>query len=130
MSSTKKGVLNLKSDKCLFCGTETNKFISLDDNETSFCDNCFDVYSYWTGRIKNNSFVSDIREDMNYREDDKVVCIKQITEDNFNGSENHVHADPEDTGTIVHIDEFPTVYFHKSGTSTLVFPNEIRVVIK
>ena len=60
---------------------------------------------------------------------DKVVAVSEIVEEDFPEKGNtHTHASPDDTGTIVYVDDngFPTVRFDKTGTATIVFPDEIK----
>jgi hypothetical protein len=59
---------------------------------------------------------------------DKVKAVKQIRENNFNGQETWTHAEPGDTGEIIHRNEWflPTVRFDRTGTATIVTPTEIE----
>ena len=59
-----------------------------------------------------------------------VRATKLITEKNFMGQSEWVHAQEHDLGTVVHVDADGnrTVRFHRTETATVVFPEEIELV--
>ena len=61
---------------------------------------------------------------------DKVKAVKLITEDGFNGQDVWTHAEPGNTGEVIHVNKqhLPTVRFEKTGTATIVAPTEIERV--
>lgn len=74
-----------------------------------------------------------------YEEDDEVVARHEVTEcgigtigdpDAVFPEPAYIHAIEGDTGTVVHIniDGYPTVRFHRTGTATLVHPDEVKHV--
>lgn len=63
-----------------------------------------------------------------------VVATRQISEKNFAGKREHVHAKKGDRGVVLSVgddyDDLLNVRFERTGTATIVGDDEVTVLVK